>query len=223
MSDADAGEWMLISLDDKLAKRQGVPPRVPVPRKEFEGLATDGLSIDAMRRWSGQFIGSAPRDPAWRTENAALLTSLEAFISKQELWAKAQQAFAANDYKRAMSTLRMIASVDPNDHAAKMNLGNALANTGDHAGAMKQLASIRETFNGDADYHLAVGQLHLSLGAVQSAAEEMSLALEAKPDCKPAMDSLVKMGVLVAIYEDPRDAESLVYVRSDRMIEGIGR
>lgn len=221
MSDADAGEWVLINLDDKLAKRQGVPTRVPVPRKEFEGLATDGLGIDAMRRWSGQFIGSAPKDTTWRTENAALLASLEAFISKQELWTKAQQAFAANDYKRAMSTLRMIASVDPNDHAAKMNLGNALANTGDHAGALKQLESIRDTFAGDADYHLAVGQLHLSLNALQSAAEEMSLALEAKPDCKPAMDALMKMGVLVAIYEDPRDAESLVYVRSDRMLDGL--
>ncbi|HVJ90947.1 MAG TPA: tetratricopeptide repeat protein [Labilithrix sp.] len=218
---SDVGDWMLISLDEKLARRQGVPERVPVPRAEIDNLASGGMSIDAMRRWAGQFISSAPKDASWRGENAALLTSLEAFIGKSELWAKAQQAFAANDYKRAISTLRMIASVDPNDHAAKMNLGNALANTGDHTGAKKQFDAVRETFSGDADYHLAVGQLCLALGELQKAADEMALALEANPQCKPAMDALVKLGVLVAIYEDPRDAASLTYVRSDRVLEAL--
>ncbi|MBX3200779.1 MAG: tetratricopeptide repeat protein, partial [Labilithrix sp.] len=218
---SDAGEWMLISLDDKLARRQGVPTRVPVPRAEMDGLASGGMGIDAMRRWAGQFIASAPKDTGWRTENAALLTSLEAFIGKTELWTKAQQAFAANDYKKAISTLKMIAAVDPSDHAAKMNLGNALANTGDHAGALKHFDAVRETFGGDADYHVSVGQLRLSLGEPQKAADEMALALEANPECKPAMDALVKLGVLVAIYEDPRDAASLTYVRSDRVLEAL--
>jgi tetratricopeptide (TPR) repeat protein len=222
MSDvSESGEWVLISLDEKLARRQGVPLRMPVPRREFEGLAEKGMGIDAMRRWAGQFIGGAPKDTGWRTENAALLASLEAFIGKTELWAKAQQAFAANDFKRAISTLRMIASVDPNDHAAKMNLGNALANTGDHAGALKQLVLVKETFAGDADYHVAMGQLHVALGEVQQAIDQLGLALEANPECKPAMDALVKLGVLVAIYEDPRDASSLVYVRADRVLEAL--
>lgn len=213
--------WVLISLDEKLAKRQGVPPRVPVPKAEFEGLAEKGLGIESMRKWSGQFIGSAPKDTAWRTENAQLMASLEAFISKQELWAKAQSAFAANDYKKAMSTLRMISSVDPNDHAAKMNLGNALANQGDHAGALKQFDAIRETFSGDADFHVAVGQLHTGMGNLQKAADEFALALEGNPECKPAMDALVKLGVLIAIYEDPKDAASLTYVRSDKVLESL--
>ncbi len=214
-------EWVLISLDEKLAKRQGVPPRVPVPKSEFEGLANKGMGIDAMRKWSSSFISSAPKDTAWRTENAALMVSLEAFISKQELWAKAQQAFAANDYKRAMSTLRMITSVDPNDHAARMNLGNACANTGDTAKALEHFTAVRETFSGDADFHMSVGQLYTSLGDLPKAAEEFALALEANPECKPAMDALVKLGVLIPIYEDPKDASSLTYVRSDRVIEGL--
>lgn len=218
---SDAGEWMVISLDEKLARRQGVPPRVPVPRAELDSLASGGMGIDAMRRWSGQFLASAPKDTGWRTENAVLLTSLEAFIGKSELWAKAQQTFAANDFKRAISTLRMISSVDPNDHAAKMNLGNALANTGDTAGALKHFDAVRETFSGDADYHLAVGQLRIALGDPQKAADEFALALEANPECKPAMDALVKLGVLVAIYEDPRDAASLTYVRSDRVLDAL--
>jgi tetratricopeptide (TPR) repeat protein len=217
----DVGEWMLISLDEKLARRQGVPQRVPVPRAELEALAGKGLGIEPMRHWAGQFIASAPKDGAWRTENAALLTSLEAFIGKSELWAKAQAAFATNDFKKAISSLRMIASVDPNDHAARMNLGNALANTGDQQGALKHFEAVRETFSGDADYHLAVGQLYVAVGDLQKSADEMSLALEAKPDCKPAMDALVKLGVLVAIYEDPRDAGSLAYVRSDRVVESL--
>jgi tetratricopeptide (TPR) repeat protein len=218
---SDAGEWVVIGLDEKLARKQGVPARVPVPKAELEGLAEKGMGVEAMRRWAGLFIGSAPKDPAWRTENGALLTSLEAFISKQELWEKAQQAFAKNDFKKAISTLRMIASVDPNDHAAKMNLGNALANTGDHAGALKHLDAVRETFVGDADYHVAAGQLRLALGEPQKAADEMGLALEANPQCKPAMDMLVKLGVLVAIYENPRDATSLVYVQSNRVRESL--
>jgi tetratricopeptide (TPR) repeat protein len=214
-------EWVLIALDEKLAKRQGVPPKVPVPKAEFEGLANKGMGIDAMRKWSASFISSAPKDTAWRTENAALMTNLEAFISKQELWAKAQAAFAANDFKKALSTLRMITSVDPNDHAARMNLGNAYANTGDHAKALENFNAVRETFSGDADFHMSVGQLYTALGNLQKAADEFALALEANPECKPAMDSLVKLGVLVAIYEDPRDASSLTYVRSDRVLEGL--
>lgn len=214
-------DWVLIALDEKLARRQGVPPKVPVPKADFEGLADKGMGIDAMRRWAGQFISSAPKDAGWRAENAALLASLEAFIGKTELWARAQQAFAANDYKRAISTLRMITSVDPNDHAARFNLGNALANTGEHGKAAEQLEAVRATFVGDADFHVAFGRLHLALGAPQKAADEFALALEADPTCKPAMDALVKLGVLVAIYEDPRDATSLAYVRADRVLDSL--
>jgi tetratricopeptide (TPR) repeat protein len=223
MTEAPAleGDWVLIALDEKLARRQGVPPRVPVPKGDFEGLADKGMGLDAVRKWAGQFIATAPKDGAWRTENAALVSSLEAFIGTTELWQRAQQAFASGDYKKAISTLRVIASVDPNDHAARLNLGNALANTGDHAKAAEHFDAVRATFAGDADYHVAVGQLRLALGDPQKAADEMALALEANPACKPAMDALVKLGVLVAIYEDPKDAASLVYVRADRVLESL--
>ena len=218
---SDAREWMLISLDEKLARRQGVPSRIPVPRGELDSLSSVGMGVDAMRRWSRQFIEGAPKDATWRAENGALLSSLEVFIGKSELWAKAQRAFATNDYKRAIAALRVISSADPSDHAARMNLGNALANAGDHTGALNQLETVRETFAGDADYHLSVGHLHVALGELQKAADEMVLALEANPECKAAMDVLVKLGVLVAIYEAPRDAASLSYVRADRVLEAL--
>src|SRR5262249_36585405 len=52
-----------------------------------------------------------------------------------------------------------------------------------------------------------------------AAVGEMVLALEAKGDHQPALDALEKLGVLVAIYENPRDAASLLYVRSDSVKE----
>lgn len=214
-------DWVLISLDEKLARRQGVPLRVPVPKKEFEDLAEKGMGVENMRKWTAQFMAAAPKDAGWRAENAALMKGLEAFIGKQELWQKAQSAFAANDYKKALQTLRMIATVDPDDHAAKMNMAQALANMGDHAKAMEQMEAIRATFTGDADFHVAIGQLELATGDAQKAADEMGLALEANPSCKPAMDMLVKLGVLVSVYENPRDASSLVYLLKDRIKDAM--
>jgi tetratricopeptide (TPR) repeat protein len=218
---APAGEWTLITMDAKRARRQGVPERMPVPSKELEALATKGLSLDQIRTWTRAFLSSSPlaRNTAWRAENKAIVTRLEAFVSKAELWAKAQQSFAANDFKRAISTLTMIAAVDPDDHAAKMNLASALANTGDHSGALKHFEAVRETFTGEVDYHLALGQLHVARGDRDQATDELALALQANPECKPAMDALMKLGVLVAVYEDPRDADSLVYIRADGVLE----
>lgn len=217
---SEQGDWMLIGMDEKLARRQGVPARVPVPRAEFEGLAEKGMSLDATRRWITDFLANAPaaKNPGWRAENAPLVASFDAFVSKGPLWAKAQQAFAKNDFKTAISTLKLIAAVDPNDHAAKLNLASALANTSQHAAALKHFEAVRDTFAGDADFHVSLGHLYLSLGDQQRSADEMALALEADPSSKPAMDVLVKLGVLVPIYENPRDASSLCYLRRDGVL-----
>src|SRR5579883_2465301 len=90
----DASDWMLISLDEKLAKKQGVPARVPVPKAEFEGLADKGMSIDQMRGWVHKFITTSPvmHNANWRTQNAALARSFEVFVAKKDSWAKAQEA-----------------------------------------------------------------------------------------------------------------------------------
>ena len=47
----------------------------------------------------------------------------------------------------------------------------------------------------------------------------MVLALEAKPDRQPALDAMVQLGVLTPIYENPRDAASLTYVRTDAVAD----
>ena len=90
--------------------------------------------------------------------------------------------------------------MDADDHAARLNLASAQANVGEHAAALKGFKAIGATFGGDADYHVAFGQVHLALGDRDAALEQMVLALEAKPDCQPALDAMEKLGVLVAVY-----------------------
>ena len=46
---SDEGEWILIGLDEKMARRQGMPARLPGAQGEFEGLADKGLAVDTAR------------------------------------------------------------------------------------------------------------------------------------------------------------------------------
>jgi tetratricopeptide (TPR) repeat protein len=218
---SDEGDWVLIGLDEKMARRQGIPARMPVPRKEFEGLAEKGLNIDLSRKWIKDFLTNSPagKDGAWRKKNSAIVQTLEAFLDKAPLWDRAQKAFSENDFEKAISALKRIASMDPEDHAARLNLASALANTGDYPGALKAFQSIKKTFEGDADYHVSLGHVHLAMQAKDDALNEMVLALEANPQCQPALDALIKLGVLTPIYENPRDATSLTYVRADSVRE----
>lgn len=216
----DAGGWLLIGMDPKMARRQGLPQQIPVPKAEFEGLADKGLGIDQARKWVKAFLTESPagQDGTWRRRNSGLVTQLEGFIDNAAMWAKAQEAFAADDYPKAISVLKKIAIMNADDHAAKLNLASALANTGDFDGALKNFKAIRETFEGDADYHVAVGHVYLRKQDKDNALNEMVLALEAKPDHQPALDALLQMGILRPVYENPRDATSLTYVRSDSVV-----
>lgn len=217
----DAGDWLLISLDEKLAKKQGVPARVPVPKGEFESLADKGMSVDQMRGWVNKFITTSPamHNASWRTQNAALARSFEVFVAKKDGWAKAQNAFAKNDFKSAIGALRMISNIDPNDHCAKLNLASALASSGDHAAAITQLDAIVDTWGDDADFHVTRANVLIALQRRDDAVGAAADALERDPTFKPALDLLKTLGVLAAIYEDPRDAASLTYVRTDKVVE----
>lgn len=218
MGDDDSG-WMVITLDDKIARRQGVPARVPVPKAEFEGLAEKGLPLEQVRKWVAAFLATV--SSAWRAENGVLAKQYDAFIAKLDFWKKAQAAFERQDYPTAISAFKMIANIDKEDHAARLNLAAALSNTRDFAQALKHFETIRETYEDDADFHVSVGQVHLALQDSEKAIEEMVLALEAKPDCLPALEALKRLGFLVSIYEDPRDATSLVFLRSDSVVAAL--
>lgn len=220
----DAAGWLLIALDEKMARRQGLPAQVPVPKAEFEGLADKGLNIEKARTWVKEFLTTSPagQDATWRRRNSAQVTALEAFVDNAPLWEKAQKAFAENDYEAAIKALKRITIMNGDDHAAKLNLASALANQGDFEGALKNFKAIRKTFEGDADYHVAVGHVYLRMQDKDKALDEMVLALEAKADCQPALEALIQMGVLRAIYESPRDASSLTYVRTDSVVKYLG-
>lgn len=219
----DAGDWVLVTIDQKLARKQGVPSRIPIPKSEFEKLADEGMSVEKMREWVGKFVATSPamHNAAWRTENVALARSFEVFIAKKDGWAKAQQAFQRKDVKSAIGALRLLSNVDREDHCARFNLATALASAGDHAAALKLLDEIRDTWVDDADYHVTRARVLLGLDRRDEAIDALADALERDPACQAALDTLKALGVLVAIYEDPLDATSLVYVRSDKMLEHL--
>ena len=216
---SDAVEWMLVGLDEKMARRQGIPPRIPVPKGEFETITEKGLQPDQLKVWITAFLGVAPS--SWRGENADMAKGFDRFLAKLDVWGKAQKAFARQDFKTAISSLKLVCNLDPDDHAAKMNLASALASTGDAAGALKLLEGVRATFEGEADYHTMLGQLLVAAGKTDQAIDELVLALEARPDQQGALDALKQLGVLVAVYEDPRDAASLAYFRADSMVQAL--
>jgi len=204
-----------------MARRQGLPFKIPVPGDEFENLADEGLNGDKLQAWIKDFLANAPvaKDGNWRRRNSEVVSQLEGFVDKQPLWEKAQRLFGENEFDKAIKTLKRITVMMPDDHAAKMNYARALANQRDFDKAFKQLRQIKETFAGEADYHVTLAQVQVARGDQDAAVEQLVQALEHQPDHRPAMDALVKMGILVSIYENPRDAASLTYVRSDMLAE----
>ena len=208
-----AEEWVVIQLDEKIARMHGLPQKVPAPKGEFEGIADAGFKIPKLKKWISAFLTAAPS--AWRSQNADLAKSYDRFIAKADFWQRGITALQKRDVPGAISAFKMVSNVDPDDHAAKMNLAMALAQSGDAAQVKKHFAAIRATYAGDHDYHMAAGQTELVLGDKDTAADEFALALEAKGDSSAALKALAGLGILVAIYENPRDAASLVYLRAD--------
>ncbi len=214
-------EWVMIGLDEKTAKRQGLPFQIPVPKPDFEGLAENGLAADKARKWVSDFVNTSPvgTDSGWRKKNNKLFIALQNFIDKGPLLEKAQKAFAANDFEKAISTLKRVTVMDDDDHAAKLNLASAYANQANYEGALKLFKACRSTFEGDPDFHMAVGQVYVATRKNDEAVGEMVLALEAKPDHQGALDTMTKLGVLSKIYENPKDAGSLLYIRADSVLD----
>lgn len=210
-------EWVLINLDETMAKRQGLPPQIPVPKGEFESLADKGLPSAKARAWCSDFLNNSEvgKNSAWRKKNQKMVVAMESFLDTGPMWDKAQKAFAANDFEKAISTLKRIAVQNADDHSAKLNLASAYANTQQFDQALKIFKEIHPTYAGDAEFHVAVGQVHLRMQNKDGAADEFVLALEAKPDHQGALDALAQLGILVKIYENPRDASSLLFVRAD--------
>ncbi|MGE3676192.1 MAG: tetratricopeptide repeat protein, partial [Polyangiaceae bacterium] len=211
------GEWAYVKLEEKVAKRNGMPMQIPVPKEEFEGLADTGLDGAKVRTWIGKFMQEV--SGSWRQQNNELASRYDAFLAKGMHWDKAQKAFQKGDSEAAIKALKMITRVDKEDGAAKLNLAMALAASGQYPEALEAFKSIEEVGKGDPDYHVARANVHMALQETDDAINHFADALEAKPDCKPAMDGLVTAGVLTRVYEDPKDAASLTYVRRDSVLD----
>ncbi|MFO0552447.1 MAG: tetratricopeptide repeat protein [Polyangiaceae bacterium] len=217
---SEGEEWLLINLDPTMARRQGFPATLPVPKKEFESIADKGLHAKSARAWCSDFLGNSEigKNGAWRKKNREMVVAMEAFIDTGPLWEKAQKAFSENDYEKAISTLKKIVVQAESDDAAKLNLASAYANKNDMENALKYFKAIAKTFKGDAEFHIALGHVYIRKQDKDLAIEEFVSALEAKPDHQGALDSLTQLGVLVKIFENPRDAASMLYVRADSVV-----
>ena len=211
--------WAFLQLDEKQARRSGMPPQVPVRKKEFEGVADGGLTAALAKKSITAFLGEV--GSAWRNQNAPLAARFDAYVGKATFTDRAEAAMKKGDHDAAISALNMVTRLDKEDHGARMNLAVALMRKTDYAGARKHLEAVEDTFEGDADYHCVRGQILVNLEDSDGALEQFVLALEADPESKVAMEALVRMGALVAIYENPRDATSLAYVRSDSIAEHL--
>ncbi|MEZ4442564.1 MAG: tetratricopeptide repeat protein [Polyangiaceae bacterium] len=220
MSEQEGPVFRMLAMDEKMARRQGLPFKIPVPESEFVGITDEGLKLEKLEAWIRDFLDNAPvaKDGNWRRRNSDIVSQLEGFLDKKPLYDKAQKLFADNDFEAAIKTLKRITIMMPEDHSAKMNYANALANHRDYDKAYKQLRQIKDTFEGEPDYHVTVAQIHVARGDEEAAIEQLVQALEHKPDHRPAMDALAKLGVLATVYEDPKDAASLVYVRADSVL-----
>src|SRR5690349_12290590 len=107
---SDAPEWVWIGLDEKIARRQGLPWQMPVPKTDYEGIADKGLDGNKARKWASDFLNNTEvgTNSAWRKKNNKLFIALQNFIDKGPLLEKAQRAFGENDFEKAISTLKKI-------------------------------------------------------------------------------------------------------------------
>lgn len=209
-------EWVVLNLDAKQAKQHGMPDKMPMPKDEFEAVGIKGLTHETAHKWITEFLGAA--GPTLRQKEPATAKRYEAYLSKMKFWHDAQKAFSKRDFAKAASLLQLVANVDKEDYAAKQNLATVHAALGNHDAAIKVFNEIAEVWSGSAEYHVAFANTLLAAGKRDDATEQFVQALEASPECRPAMDGLVTLGLLVKIYEDPLDPKSLTFVRRDGLL-----
>lgn len=207
----------MLNLDAKQAKQHGMPERLPIPKDQFEAAGTKGLTHDAAVGWVTKFLAEA--GPSLRQKEPATAKRYEAYIAKMKFWQDAQKAFTRRDFSKAASLLQLVSNVDKEDYAAKHSLATVNAALGNHEAATRVFGEIAEVWSGSAEYHVAFANALLAAGQRDPAIEQFVLALEADAECRPAMEGLVTLGLLVKVYEDPLDPKSLTFIRRDALLE----
>jgi hypothetical protein len=65
------------------------------------------------------------KDGNWRKKNSQMVASLEVFLDKAPLLERAQKGFQEKDFEKAVSALKRIAAMDPDDHSSRLNFARA--------------------------------------------------------------------------------------------------
>jgi tetratricopeptide (TPR) repeat protein len=210
-------EWVVLNLDAKQAKQHGMPEKMPMPKHEFEATGVKGLTHETALKWVTEFLTVA--GPTLKQKEPATAKRYEAYVSKMKFWQDAQKAFTKRDFQKAASLLQLVSNVDKDDYAARQNLATVHAAMGNHDAAIKIFDDIAEVWAGSPEYHVTYANTLLAAGNRDAATEQFVQALEADAECRPAMDGLVTLGLLVKIYEDPLDPKSLTFVRRDALLD----
>jgi tetratricopeptide (TPR) repeat protein len=214
---AEPGEWVVLSLDEKMARRHGMPAQMPMPKDKFEELGVQGLTHEVAQQYVKKFLGVAAQQ--LKKQQPETAKRYEAYMAKMPFWQDAHKAFEKGDFPSAIKQLALVCNVDKEDYAAKQNLATAYAAVGRNEDAVKLFKEIAEVWSGAAEYHAAYANVLMVGGNREEALEQYVSALEADPACQPAMDGLVSLGFLVKLYEDPLNAASLVFVRKDSIAQ----
>lgn len=214
---AETGEWVVLNLDEKMARRHGMPAQMPMPKAKFEELGMQGLTHETAQQYVKQFLAMAGAQ--LRKQQPESAKRYEAYMAKMPFWTDAQKAFEKGDFNTAAKHLALVCSVDKEDYAAKQNLATVYAALGRSDDALKLFSDIAEVWSGAAEYHVAYANVLVLVGNRDDALEQYVSALEADAQCQPAMDGLVSLGFLVKLYEDPLDPKSLVFVRKDAVAQ----
>jgi tetratricopeptide (TPR) repeat protein len=125
---------------------------------------------------------------------------------------KGAAALAAGDFARAGEWFAKAAAADPADSLARMNLGFILLESGDAAGAEKQLVDALALRRGDQkilhEIHYFLGRALRAQGANERALESFEAALEAVPSFAEPLEEIVQL-----LHESGRHAQALERAR----------
>ena len=145
---------------------------------------------------------AARRPDPLMDELPRLLQTAQAFENRAFL--------AANegDWEEAIAQFQQAAALSPGDRSMQMNLGTALLNIGDGAGARQAFLAAERADPQNPDTQYALGALYLMAGQYRSAIERFELAAAIDPGMAEAFLSLAD-----TLRQDGRPAAALpVYV-----------
>jgi tetratricopeptide (TPR) repeat protein len=131
-------------------------------------------------------VGVKPADP---------LTDELQQVGTGERWhlLRGRVAFRVGRYADAATEFRAAVAARPDSAAARIDLGAALALTGDRRGAVEQLREAVRLAPGNATAHYNLGTLLAEDGAVEEAARELAAAVAADPGDALAHNALAHL------------------------------